>query len=63
MQTILDADHHLDRVVTVRWYAERVHPKIFFLYVDEVSSEESVKKRRDPGMVTATNRSLALIPR
>lgn len=32
VQTILDADHHLDRVVTVRWYAERVHPKIFFLY-------------------------------
>ncbi len=51
VQTILDADLHLDRVVAVWWHAERVHPDIPFLhhichapryrYADEVPSADT----------------------
>ena len=48
VQTILNANLHLDRVVAVWWHAERVHPDVFLLhyvchapryrYADEVPS-------------------------
>ena len=72
VQTILDADLHLDRVVAIWRHAERVHPDVFFLhyichapryrYADEVPSA-MVRKTQDPGVVRATNRSLTLMPR
>ena len=72
VQTILNANLHLDRVVAVWWHAERVHPDVLFLhyichapryrYADEVPSA-MVRNTRDPGIVRATNRSLTLMPR
>jgi hypothetical protein len=31
MQTVLDANFHLDRIVTIGRHAERMHPNIFLL--------------------------------